>query len=232
MKILLVEDDAETADYVVQGLAEEGHAIEVAATGREGLFLATGADWDLLIVDRMLPGLDGLALVRTLRAGGIATPVLFLTTMGGVGDRVAGLRAGGDDYIVKPFAFAELAARVEALGRRPRLIADETALHVGDLELDLLARSVRRGTRAVELQPREFRLLEYLMRHAGQVVTRTMLLENVWEFHFDPRTNVVEGHISRLRGKLNAGDAPELIHTIRGAGYCIRAPEEAGHGGG
>jgi two-component system OmpR family response regulator len=228
VRILLIEDDAETAEYVLQGLSDEGHAIEVAATGRDGLFRATGADWDLLIVDRMLPGLDGLALVRTLRVGGIATPVLFLTTMGGVGDRVAGLRAGGDDYIVKPFAFAELAARVEALGRRGRLLADETALRVADLELDLLARTARRGTRPVELQPREFRLLEYLMRHAGQVVTRTMLLENVWDFHFDPRTNVVEGHVSRLRGKLNAGGLPELIHTIRGAGYCIRAPDADG----
>ncbi len=225
MKILLVEDDAETADYVVQGLAEAGHAVAVAATGRDGLLRASGADWDLLIVDRMLPGLDGLGLVRTLRAAAIATPVLFLTTMGGVGDRVEGLRAGGDDYLVKPFAFAELAARVEALGRRPRVIAETATLRVGDLELDLLARGVRRGNRPIDLQPREFRLLEYLMRHAGQVVTRTMLLENVWEFHFDPRTNVVEGHISRLRGKLNAGDAPELIHTVRGAGYCIRPAE-------
>ena len=226
MNILLVEDDADTADYVVQGLAEDAHTVAVAATGRDGLFRATGADWDLLIVDRMLPGLDGLSLVRTLRAGGIETPVLFLTTMGGVGDRVSGLRAGGDDYLVKPFALAELAARVEALGRRNRSVATDTMLRVGDLELDPLTRTARRAGRPMELQPREFRLLEYLMRHAGHVVTRTMLLENVWDFHFDPRTNVVEGHISRLRGKLNANTAPELIHTIRGAGYCIRAAGE------
>ncbi len=225
MNILLVEDDAETADYLVQGLSDEGHAVSVAANGRDGLFRATGQDWDLLIVDRMLPGLDGLALVRTLRVGGIETPVLFLTTMGGVGDRVTGLRAGGDDYIVKPFALAELAARVEALGRRPHHTPAETVLRVADLEMDLLARTVRRAGRPIELQRREFQLLEYLMRHAGQVVTRTMLLEHVWDFHFDPRTNVVESHVSRLRGKLDQGGAPELIHTVRGAGYCIRAPD-------
>ena len=224
MKILLVEDDPETAEYVVQGLKEEGHNLSLAADGRDGLFRATGEDWDLLIVDRMLPGLDGLALVRTLRAGDIKTPVLFLTTLGGVGDRVTGLNAGGDDYLVKPFAFAELAARVAALGRRPRDFGPGTVLRVADLEMDLLARTVRRGGRAVDLQPREFRLLEYLMRHAGQVVTRTMLLEGVWDFHFDPRTNVVESHISRLRGKLDKGQAGELIHTVRGAGYCVRAP--------
>jgi two-component system, OmpR family, response regulator len=224
MKILLVEDDVETADYILQGLQEEGHRVVVDRDGRDGLFLATDQSWDLVIVDRMLPGVDGVTLVRSLRGGGVTTPVLFLTTLGGIDDRVAGLNAGGDDYLVKPFAFAELVARVAALGRRPRQTAAETRLKVGDLELDLLGRTTHRAGLEIDLQPREFRLLEYLMRHTGQVVTRTMLLENVWDFHFDPRTNVVETHISRLRGKVDKGFEPELIHTIRGAGYCLRAP--------
>ena len=224
MKILVVEDDPETARYVANGLAEEGHLTLHAASGDEGLFRAAAENFDLLIIDRMLPALDGVALVRTLRATGNRTPVLFLTALGGVDDRVIGLNAGGDDYLVKPFAFAELVARVAALGRRPPGGAVETRLKVADLELDLLARTVRRRGQDIELQPREFRLLEYLMRHAGQVVTRTMLLENVWDFHFDPRTNIVETHISRLRGKIDKGFAPELIHTVRGAGYCVRAP--------
>ncbi|HKT19630.1 MAG TPA: response regulator transcription factor [Stellaceae bacterium] len=224
MRILLIEDDPETADYVVQGLQEEGHRVVVGADGQQGLFLAAGETWDLVIVDRMLPKLDGVALVRTLRRGGVQTPILFLTTMGGIDDRVTGLNAGGDDYLVKPFAFAELVARVNALGRRPRHTAAETRLKIADLEIDLLARTARRGGEIIELQPREFRLLEYLMRHAGQVVTRTMLLENVWDFHFDPRTNVVETHISRLRSKIDKCFEVELIHTIRGAGYCLREP--------
>ena len=224
MKILVVEDDPEAADYVVNGLAEEGHLTVKAASGDEGLFRAAGEQFDLLIVDRMLPMLDGLGLVKTLRAGGNRTPVLFLTALGGVDDRVTGLNSGGDDYLVKPFAFAELVARVAALGRRPAGGTVETALHVADLDLDLLARTVRRAGREIDLQPREFRLLEYLVRHAGQVVTRTMLLENVWDFHFDPHTNVVETHISRLRGKIDKGFSPELIHTVRGAGYCVRGP--------
>ena len=221
MRILLIEDEPETAAYVAAGLRQAGHDVVLAADGRTGLFRATGEDWNLLIVDRMLPGLDGLALVRTLRAGGIATPVLFLTTMGGVGDRVAGLRAGGDDYLVKPFALDELAARVEALGRRSSQLGPDTVLRSADLEMDLLARTVTRGGRKLDLQQQEFKLLEYLLRHAGQVVTRTMLLENVWGFHFDPRTNVVDSHISRLRGKIGA----DLIHTVRGAGYSVRAPD-------
>jgi two-component system OmpR family response regulator len=223
VRILLVEDDAETAGYVMQGLNEAGHTVAIAADGRDGLFRAAGEDWDLLIVDRMLPGLDGVALVRTLRGGGIEWPVLFLTTLGGIDDRVAGLNAGADDYLVKPFAFSELSARVAALGRRPRRALQETRLKVADLEMDLLSRSVKRGGQAIELQPREFRLLEFLMRHADQVVTRTMLLEKVWDIDFDPHTNVVESHISRLRGKLDRGSGSTLIHTVRGSGYCLRA---------
>ena len=225
LRILLVEDDAETAGYIVQGLEEAGHTLVVARDGRDGLFRGAGEDWDLLIVDRMLPSMDGLAMVRTLRAGGVVTPVLFLTTLGGIDDRVAGLNAGGDDYLVKPFAFSELAARVAALGRRPRRAVTETTLRAADLEMDLLSRVVRRGGETIELQPREFRLLEYLLRHADQVVTRTMLLEKVWDLHFDPHTNVVESHVSRLRSKVDKGRAVSLIHTVRGAGYCLRAAE-------
>jgi two-component system OmpR family response regulator len=223
VKILLVEDDVETANYVLQGLQEAGHNVAVAPEGRDGLFRAAGEDWDLLIVDRMLPGLDGLGIVRTLRGAGVSTPVLFLTTLGGIDDRVDGLNAGADDYLVKPFAFSELSARVAALGRRPRRTAPETTLKVADLEMDLLAHTVRRGAEVLDLQPREFRLLEYLMRHSDQVVTRTMLLEKVWDFHFDPHTNVIETHISRLRSKIDKGRSRPLIHTVRGAGYCLRA---------
>lgn len=223
MRILLIEDDVEAADYIVQGLRDEGHELHVSPEGRNGLFRATGEDWDLLIIDRMLPGLEGLTLTRTLRAGGITTPVLFLTALGGIDDRVTGLNAGGDDYLVKPFALAELVARVYALGRRRQCIAPETLLRVADLEVDLLARSVQRTGEPVELQPREYELLEFLIKHAGQVVTRTMLLEGVWGFHFDPRTNLVESHISRLRSKINNG-RPDLIETVRGSGYCLRAP--------
>jgi two-component system, OmpR family, response regulator len=225
LRILLIEDDDESADYVANGLREEGHLIVQVATGAEGLICALGNGFDLLIVDRMIPGLDGLNLVKSLRAAGHHTPVLFLTALGGVEDRVSGLNAGGDDYLVKPFAFSELVARVAALGRRPlRTAAVETKLRVLDLELDLLSRTVRRRGELIELQPREFRLLEYLMRHAGQVVTRTMLLDHVWDIHFDPRTNVVETHISRLRSKVDKGFEPELIHTVRGSGYCVRGP--------
>jgi two-component system OmpR family response regulator len=223
VRILLIEDDPETAEYVVAGLQSEAHDLEVACDGRAGLLRAASETWDLLIVDRMLPGLDGLAVVRTLRASDITTPVLFLTTMGGIDDRVSGLNAGGDDYLIKPFAFAELVARIAALGRGPQRTAPDTMLRVADLELDLLARVVRRGGEEVTLQPREYELLEYLMKHAGQVVTRTMLLENVWGFHFDPRTSLVESHISRLRGKIDRG-RPELISTVRGSGYSLRAP--------
>ena len=223
MKILVIEDDADTADYIVQGLREEGHNVVHAGDGRTGLLLASGDEFDVIVADRRLPALDGLSLVRTLRGAGNRTPVLFLTTMTGVDDRVEGLEAGADDYLVKPFAFSELVARIHALARRPPMAAEQTTLAVGDLEMDLLRRRVTRAGRTIELQPREFRLLEYLMRNAGRVVTRTMLLERVWDFHFDPRTSVVETHISRLRAKIDRPFGTELIRTVRGAGYSIDA---------
>jgi two-component system, OmpR family, response regulator len=223
MKILLIEDDADTAAYVADGLREHGHAVDHVADGGRGLSLAADERYELLIVDRMLPGVDGLAIVQTVRARGVRTPVLFLSTLGGLDDRVTGLDAGGDDYLVKPFAFSELAARVNALGRRPAMAALETVLRAGDLEMDLLKRTVTRQGRPIDLQPREFRLLEYLLRNAGRVVTRTMLLEHVWDFHFDPRTTVVETHMSRLRAKIDRDFEIELIHTVRGHGYSINA---------
>ena len=226
MRILLIEDDPETTRFVRKGLEEAGHVVDHAGDGKEGLLLALDAGHDVIVVDRMLPRLDGLSIVRSLRAADRATPVLVLSALGEVDDRVEGLRAGGDDYLVKPFAFAELSARVEALARRRGDGGGTraTRLVVADLEMDLLARTVRRAGRTVELQPREFRLLEHLMRHAGQVVTRTMLLEAVWDYHFDPQTNVIDVHVSRLRRKIDRDfDAP-LIHTVRGAGYVIREP--------
>jgi two-component system OmpR family response regulator len=222
LRILLVEDDAATAAYVKRGLAEAGHVVDHAADGQEGLFLATGGGHDVLVVDRMLPKLDGLSLVRALRAAGVMAPALFLTARAGVGDRVEGLDAGGDDYLAKPFAFAELLARINALGRRPAFQAEPTLLRLADLEMDLVRRTVTRGGQRISLQPREWRLLEFLLRRKGEVVTRTMLLEGVWDFHFDPQTSVVETHVSRLRGKLDKGFARPLIHTVRGAGYVIR----------
>ncbi|NEX18897.1 response regulator transcription factor [Thiorhodococcus mannitoliphagus] len=223
MRILLVEDDRQMADYLHKALAESGAVVDQAADGREGLLLAASGEYDVLILDRMLPGLDGLGIVRTLRASGNQTPVLFLSALGEVDDRVEGLRAGGDDYLIKPFAFSELQARVEALLRRGSPDAPETRLRVADLEMDLLKREVNRAGTQILLQPREFRLLECLMRHAGQVVTRTMLLEQVWDYHFDPQTNVIDVHISRLRGKIDKDfDAP-LLQTVRGAGYMLRA---------
>jgi len=217
----MIEDDSETRNYVSAGLKEAGHTVDLVKDGYEGLLIAKEGNYDLLIVDRMLPHLDGLTVVKTLRSTQCNVPVLFLTTMCGIDDRVEGLNAGADDYLVKPFAFSELAARVNALLRRPRETAELKVLQVRDLEIDLLKRLVRRDRQVIDLQPTEFRLLEYLVRHAGQVVTRTMLLENVWDFHFDPKTNIVETHISRLRGKLNAGNKSDLIHTVRGAGYII-----------
>jgi len=221
MKLAVIEDDKETRTYVANGLKEIGFVVDSASDGLEGLLLAKEGNYEVLIIDRMLPHLDGLTLVKTLRSSGCTVPVLFLTTMCGIDDRVEGLNAGADDYLVKPFAFSELAARVNALLRRPRATVELKILQIQDLEIDLLKRLVKRSGQPIELQPTEFRLLEYLARHAGQVVTRTMLLENVWDFHFDPKTNLVETHISRLRGKLNAGGKVDLILTVRGAGYII-----------
>ena len=228
MRMLLVEDDAEVARFVAKGLREAGHAVEHSADGREGLALAASQAFDALVLDRMLPGgIDGVALVETLRARDDRTPVLFLSALSAVDERVRGLRAGGDDYLVKPFAFEELLVRVEALGRRPAAEGPATRFRVADLELDLLARTVTRGGRRIDVQPREFRLLEHLMRHAGQVVTRTMLLEKVWDYRFDPQTNVIDVHISRLRHKIDRGFSYPMIHTVRGAGYSLRVADKA-----
>lgn len=225
MRILLIEDDAEQAQYVLKGLRETGHTVDHAANGRDGLFMAVSENYDLLIVDRMLPQMDGLAVITALRASEKRTPVIILSALGQIDDRIRGLKAGGDDYIVKPFAFLELLARIEAVTRRTAVGMQATLLRVADLELDRLGRSARRGGRVLDLKPQEFRLLEYLMRHAGQVVTRTMLLEGVWDYHFDPQTNVIDVHISRLRAKIDASGARPLIHTVRGAGYCLRESE-------
>jgi len=224
VKVLLIEDDQETSAYIARGLREQGHVVDLAASGRDGLFLAADGGHDVLVVDRMLPGLDGIGLVQALRGMKVRAPVLFLTALGGVGDRVRGLDAGADDYLVKPFAFAELLARINALSRRPPLTDAPVVLRVGDLELDLLKRTVTRAGQPIELQPREFQLLEFLLRNADRLVTRTMLLEAVWDFHFDPRTNIVETHMSRLRAKLGQGGGAELIYTVRGAGYILRVP--------
>jgi len=223
MHILVIEDDREAAGWLVKGLKEEGHVAHLATDGQEGLQMARDGDYDVLIVDRMLPGLDGLSIVRTLREEGDQTPALFLSALGEVEDKVEGLRAGGDDYIAKPYAFSELLARVEVLGRRKTAEPVRTRLRVGDLELDLLKRRVTRAGREILLQPREFKLLEYLMRNAGNVVTRTMLLENVWDYHFDPQTNVIDVHISRLRGKIDKEFDYPMLHTVRGAGYVLKA---------
>lgn len=221
-KILLIEDDRTTADFVLKGLGEHGHVGDHAANGRDGLFMATDGGYDAIILDRMLPGMDGLAILGALRAAGIETPVMLLSALGSVDDRVTGLTAGSDDYLVKPFAFAELLARLELLMRRRGSGTHvETVLSCATLRMDLLKREVRRGDQVIDLQPREFRLLEYLMRHAGQVVTRTMLLEGVWDYHFDPGTNVIDVHISRLRRKVDADGEQPLIHTVRGAGYLL-----------
>ena len=222
MRVLLVEDDPDVAAFLARGLSEQGHTVDRAGDGKNGLFLATTEPYDVMVIDRMLPELDGLAIVKSVRANGKTVPILVLSTLGEVDDRVAGLHAGADDYLTKPFAFSELLARLEALLRRSRATAaNETLLTAGDLELDLLARTARRAGQMIKLQPREYRLLEYLMRHAGQVVTRTMLLEHVWDYHFDPQTNVIDVHISRLRSKIDKGFAKPLLHTVRGAGYMI-----------
>jgi len=221
MRLLIIEDDRDAADYLVKAFREVGHVADHAADGEEGLALAVDGGYDVLIVDRMLPKRDGLSVIGVLRDKGIGTPALILSALGQVDDRVKGLRAGGDDYLVKPYSFAELLARVEVLARR-RGGREETVYRVADLALDRLSHRVTRGEDEILLQPREFRLLEFLMKHAGQVVTRTMLLENVWDYHFDPQTNVIDVHISRLRSKIDKGFTPPLLHTIRGAGYMIR----------
>ncbi|MDJ0387744.1 response regulator transcription factor [Roseomonas sp. E05] len=224
MRILVIEDDAATADYIAKGLGEEGYVVDLARNGRDGLYLALNEPFDVIVSDRMLPGADGLAILRALRASGITTPVLMLTALSEVDRRVEGLEAGADDYLAKPFAFAELRARVRALARRPAPQAEVTELTVGDLRMDLLRRTVTRASRAVELLPTEFRLLEFMMRHPGQVLTRTLLLEKVWDFSFDPTTNVVDVHVSRVRRKLEAGGEPPMIRTVRGAGYILAPP--------
>lgn len=225
MRILIVEDDEKTAVYLAKGLSEAGHTVDTAADGREGLFLGSSGEYDAVVLDRMLPKLDGLAVLQALRAAEIETPVLILSAIGHVDERVKGLKAGGDDYVVKPFAFSELLARIEALSRRRGTAIAQTRLKVGDLEMDLLARRVTRSGKPIELQPREFKLLEYLLRHSGQTVTRTMLLEGVWDYHFDPQTNVIDVHVSRLRQKIDREFETPLIHTVRGIGY--RLAEEA-----
>ena len=223
MRILVVEDDKDVASFIRNGLVQAGCNVDHADNGKDGLFLATTEAYDALVVDRMLPGVDGLTLIRTLRASNNKTPVLILSALGEVDDRVKGLKAGGDDYLVKPFAFSELLARLEALERRSKSGGETpaTVLKVADLEMDLLRREVRRGGQSIELQPREFQLLEFLLRHAGQVVTRTMLLEGVWDYHFDPQTNVIDVHVSRLRSKIDRGFERPLLHTVRGVGYRL-----------
>ena len=223
MRILVVEDDKDVANFIVKGLKEAGHVVEHADNGRDGLFMAASETFDAIVLDRMLPGgVVGLRLLETLRSQNNTTPVMFLSALAQVDDRVRGLKAGGDDYMTKPFAFAELLARVEALTRRGKSEGPTTKLVVGDLEVELLSRGVRRAGQKIDLQPREFRLLEFLMRHAGQVVTRTMLLEGVWDYHFDPQTNVIDVHVSRLRQKVDKPFASPLIHTVRNAGYMLR----------
>ena len=221
MKLLLIEDDPTTAAYILKGLREEGHVVDHLGDGRDGLVQAMSGGYDVAIVDRMLPGLDGMSLVRALRSAKVAVPVIFLTAIGGVDDRIEGLRAGADDYLVKPFAFGELSARIAVLARRAALPLTETVLTAADLKMDLIARTVTRAGQTIDLLPREFALLEHLLRRKGRVQTRTMLLEAVWDLSFDPQTNVVETHVSRLRAKVDKPFARELIHTVRGAGYKI-----------
>jgi len=225
MRVLVIEDDPETLAYIGRGLEESGHVVDLRDDGDDGYFVATTGDHDVIVVDRMLPHKDGLSIVRALRSAGNHTPILILSALGEVDDRVEGLRTGGDDYLVKPFSFSELLARVEILAARRDRVATETRLKVADLEMDLLGRQVRRAGRAIDLQPREFKLLEVLMRHAGRVVTRTMLLEKVWDYNFEPQTNVIDVHVSRLRRKIDKGFEHPLIHTVRGSGYVLRATE-------
>ena len=221
MNLLVIEDDDETGQFIKNGLVQAGHKVDLTDNGRDGLYLATTGDFDLIVIDRMLPLVDGLTIVRTLRASDNRIPIVVLSALGEIDHRVAGLNAGADDYLVKPFAFSELEARVGALLRRVTPEGPETSLRVGDLEMNLITREVERNGKSIDLQPREFRLLEYLMRHAGQVLTRTMLLEHVWDYHFDPQTNVIDVHVSRLRSKIDKGFEVQLLHTVRGAGYKL-----------
>ncbi len=223
MKLLVIEDDKKTGAYIAEGLREEGHSVDLIANGAEGLVQASVGNYDVLIVDRMLPGIDGISLVKTLRGAKNRTPVLFLTSLGGVDDRIEGLNAGGDDYLIKPFAFGELSARIPALARRPQMQDEPTVLKAADLEMNLLTRKVTRGGQPIDLLPREFALLEHLLRRKGRVQTRTMLMEAVWDIHFDPMTNVVDTHISRLRRKVDKPFEAEIIETVRGSGYRIDA---------
>ena len=223
MHILVIEDDTEAAGWLKKGLSESSHVVDLASDGETGLALATSEPFDVMIIDRMLPKLDGLSIIRQVRDAGVKTPILVLSALGEVDEKVEGLRAGADDYLAKPYAFAELLARVEGLARRPEAESQQTVLTAQDLEMDLLSRKVKRAQTEIILQPREFKLLEYLMRNADQVVTRTMLLENVWNYHFDPQTNVIDVHISRLRSKIDKGFDSQILETVRGAGYMIRA---------
>ena len=222
MRILIIEDDQDTADHIRRGLEESGNSVDHANNGVDGLAMAQSEDYGVVVVDRMLPGLEGLEVIRRLRASENHTPALILSALGDVDDRVKGLKAGGDDYLTKPFAFSELQARIEALGRRTEQDGTITEIEVGDLRLNRLTREVKRADKKINLQPREYRLLEYLMRNSGQVITRTMLLENVWDYHFDPQTNIIDVHVSRLRGKIDKDFETPLLHTVRGAGYMLK----------
>jgi two-component system, OmpR family, response regulator len=223
-RILVIEDDRETAEQIVEALAASGFAVDLADDGEDGLDRARSAEYAVMTIDRMLPDIDGIAVIRRLREEGIVTPALIVSALGEIDERVRGLRAGGDDYLVKPFAFAELLARVEALARRSDRVIKETVLRAGDLELDLVSRSVSRGGQKIDLLPREFKLLEYLVRNQGQVVPRAMLLQHVWDLHFDPTTNIIDVYVGRVRRKIDAAQAYPLIHTVRGIGFCVRAP--------
>jgi two-component system, OmpR family, response regulator len=223
-RILVVEDDPESAEQLVDFLATSGYQVDLAVNGNDGLSYGRSADYAVMTIDRMLPGMDGIAVIQQLREDGIVTPALIISALGEVDDRVRGLRAGGDDYLIKPFAFAELLARVEALARRSSTVVKETLLRVGDLELDLVSRTVRRGSREIELLPREFQVLEYLVRNEGRVVPRAMLLQHVWDLHFDPTTNIIDVYVGRVRRKVDGQQAYPLIHTVRGVGFCVRAP--------
>jgi two-component system, OmpR family, response regulator len=223
-RILVIEDDHETAEQIVESLAASGYEVDLAVNGDEGLSHALSSEYAVMTIDRMLPGVDGIAIIRKLREEGIVTPALIVSALGEIDDRVRGLRAGGDDYLVKPFAIAELLARVEALARRSDSVVKDTVLRVGDLELDLVSRTVSRGSREIDLLPREFKVLEYLVRNQGQVVPRAMLLQHVWDLHFDPMTNIIDVYVGRVRRKIDSAQAYPLIHTVRGVGFCVRAP--------